>query len=175
MSSREFFDSRTTRTAYLGKHCFDLLTLSSEQASEVYAQRGLLIPLEVSSTLEYIHRRKSLSVADLSKALRLKHQLVTQRVEKLVKAGLVKRKPDPNDNRRYILQLNKKGREQADLLQQCMKDIASIYEQMFEEIGCDLSDKLPAATAALQSKSIAERLAETSGSSKHQCSLNSTS
>ena len=108
MAEREFFDSRTTRKAYLGKHCFDLLTLSSEQAADVYAQRGLQIPLEVSSTLQYIHRQEALSVADIAKGLKLPHQLATQRVEKLSKAGLVRRKPDPKDKRRFFLQLTER-------------------------------------------------------------------
>lgn len=158
MADRIFFDSETTRKAYLGKHCFDLLNLSSEQAAEVYLQVGLVIPLEVSSTLQYIHRQGTLSVADIAKALKLPHQLATQRVDKLANAGLVRRKPDPKDKRRFCLQLTKKGREQAELLKQCMEDIAQVYETMFKEIGCDLSKMLPAATAALKSVPIAERL-----------------
>ncbi len=162
MADRKFFDSNTTRKAYLGKHCLDLLTLSSDQAAEVYAQRGLAIPLEVSSTLQYLHRQGSLSVADIAKALNLPHQLASQRVEKLAKAKLVRRKADPNDKRRFQLLLTEKGREQAELLEQCMADIARIYEELFQEIGCDLSETLPAATAALQSVPIAERLARES-------------
>ena len=162
MPDREFFDSEITRKAYLGKHCFDLLSLSSEQAAEVYAQRGLSIPLEVSSTLQFISRNDALSVADIAKALSLPHQLSTQRVEKLANAGLLRRKPDPKDKRRVCLQLTKKGREQADLLDQCMADIARVYERMFEDIGCDLSVMIPAATAALKAVPIAARLSNES-------------
>lgn len=166
MANRAFFDCETTKKAYLGKHCFDLMTLSSEQVAEVYAQRGLLIPLEVSSTLQYVHRNEPLSVADLAKALKLPHQLASQRVEKLSKAGFVRRKPDPNDGRRFHLQLTKTGREQAERLEQCMADMARVYEEMFNEIGCDLSEMLPAATAALRSEPIAERLTKTLVKSK---------
>lgn len=162
MTNRDFFDSEVTRKAYLGKHCYDLLSLSSEQAAVVYENRGLKIPLEVSSTLQYLDRQGPMSVADIAKYLKMPHQLATQRVEKLSKAGLVRKKPDPSDKRRFALHLTKKGREQARILEQCMADIAKVYEKMFHEIGCDLSEMLPAATSALRSVPIADRLAKKS-------------
>ena len=155
-----FINSESARKAYLGKHAQNLLLKSSDQVKDVYQQRGIVIPVAVSSTLECISRNKGVSLADISKTLNLPHQLVAQRISKLLKLNLAEKRSDPNDKRRSEYFLNSVGEDQACRLRTCMEDMSIIYEDMYKEIGCDLSQMLLSAIDALDRKSLAHRFHE---------------
>ena len=89
--------------------------------------------------------------------LNLPHQLIAKRVKKLLKHKLIKKTADLKDKRRTFLKLTKKGKEQSILLQECMNDMAIVYKEMYQEIGCDLPKYLTFAINALNEKSILER------------------
>ncbi|MBL38719.1 MAG: hypothetical protein CMP07_09965 [Xanthomonadales bacterium] len=148
------------RDAFLGKAAQDLLYLSSEQVAVIYERRGLGIPVEVSSTLLYLARHKNAVLTDISGALDIPHQLAAQRIAKLQKLDLLVKRPDPDDRRRTHLQLTRTGREQARVLDRCMADMATVYKQLYEEIGCDLAKKLNQAIEALKKRDLAARFDE---------------
>lgn len=147
--------------AYLGKLAQDLLLLSSNQVMEVYAQRGIDIPVEVSSTLNHLYNNDNVALANVAMALDIPHQLASQRIKKLLKLNLVKKQGDPNDMRRSVLTLTEKGQQQAILLIECMNDMAIIYDAVYQEIGCDLPEVLNSAINALKGKSLINRFNET--------------
>ncbi len=152
--------ARLNRKAYLGKLALDLVHLSSEQVLAVYAERGLLIPVEVSSTLSYLNQHENSALSNIGAALEIPHQLAAQRVAKLLQLGLLKKRPDQQDGRRSVLELSKFGKEQADILMQCMEDMAVIYDQIYQEIECDLPAKLQSAIDALKNKNLLTRFTE---------------
>ena len=145
------------RNAFLGKAAQDLLHLSSEQVAVIYARRGLVVPVEVSSTLLYLSRHENAVLTDISTALDIPHQLAAQRVAKLHKLKLLEKRPDPGDRRRAYLQLTRAGREQAQRLDRCMTDMATVYKQLYKEIDCDLPAKLNQAIEALKHRDLAAR------------------
>lgn len=149
------------KKAYLGKLAQDLLHLSSNQVMEVYAQRGIDIPVEVSSTLNHLYNNDNVALANVAMALDIPHQLASQRIKKLLKLNLVKKQGDPNDMRRSVLTLTEKGQQQAILLIECMNDMAIIYDAVYQEIGCDLPEVLNSAINALKGKSLINRFNET--------------
>ncbi len=149
------------KKAYLGKLAQDLLHLSSNQVIEVYAQRGIEIPVEVSSTLNHLYNNENVALADVATALDIPHQLASQRIQKLMRRDLVEKQSDPKDMRRSVLTLTSKGQQQAVLLIECMNDMAIIYGALYEEIGCDLPQVLKEAIDALKNKSLTDRFKET--------------
>lgn len=151
------FENGDLHKAYLGKHANELVLVSSQQVAEVYRQRGLMIPVEVSSTLQYLGDQPKPSMADMARDLAVPHQLVAQRVKKLINIGCVKRRPDPNDARRTQLVLTAKGRQQHKLLVQAMADTAVVYQTLYDEIGCDLPAMLCAAIKALKDRPLSQR------------------
>ena len=138
------------RDAYLGKHAYQLMLETSEQMQVVYEARGLSFPIEVSSTLHFLLRNEGSSLAQVARGLRLQHQLVAQRVKKLEKLAFLERRADPDDARRMQLFLTERGREQAEELVACMEQTALIYRALFREIGCDLTDAIERALAAIR-------------------------
>lgn len=155
----DFFDSETTRKAFLGKQAHDLLQLSSAQVALIYEARGLAIPVKVSSTLQCLDRGGPMTLAALARQLDVTHQLAAQRVSKLIALRLLKRLDDPDDGRRSQLVLTKAGQHQAQLLAACIREIADVYSDLYREIDCDLPAKLAAAIDALKQVSIGQRLA----------------
>jgi len=155
-----FINSEILQKAYLGKHAHDLLLKSSDQVAEVYKARGILIPVVVSSTMQFLSRRDNASLADISRALGLPHQLVAQRIQKLDRLGLVEKHPDPFDGRRFEYCLTDLGRDQASRLTRCMEDTAVIYNELYDEIGYDLAQLLLDAVQALERKPLITRFAE---------------
>ncbi|MEM1080333.1 MAG: MarR family transcriptional regulator [Pseudomonadota bacterium] len=145
------------QTAFLGKAAQDLVHLSSAQVIDIYRQRGLIIPVEVSSTLLYLQQHAQSVLTDVSDALDIPHQLAAQRIEKLIRLGLLEKQRDPNDGRRVLLKLTRTGLREAAILDQCMEDVAVVYQQLFDEIDCDLAAKLNQAIERLNTRSLLAR------------------
>ena len=160
MNTKSFNNTGTNKQAFLGKSAQDLVFLSSEQVLEIYQQRNIIIAVEVSSTLQYLYQNNNSALADIATALDLPHQLVAQRTAKLLKLQLIEKHPDPQDKRRTILELTDLGRQQAELLVQCMQDMALVYGQLYQEINCDLPQKLQDAIQALKHKPLTQRFEE---------------
>lgn len=156
-----FIDTEIMRTAYLGKFAQNLILKTLEQESDIYEARGIVFPVRASSTVEMIKRKPGISLSEIGRALGFPHQLVAQRIKLLSKMSLVEKRADPHDRRRYGFFLTQSGKEQARLMQGCVEDISQAYFDLYEEIGCDLPDKLAAAMAALEDRPILQRLEDT--------------
>lgn len=143
--------------AYLGKRLQDLLTMSHQQMQNVYEQRGLMISVEGSSTLQMFTPGSKLALADLARTLEQPHQLVAQRLQKLVRLDLVIKQPDPLDGRRTEYMLTADGEHQWQLLNKLMADAIDVNRSLFDEIGIDLLEGLEAALNALRARDFLER------------------
>ncbi|MFK8013171.1 MAG: winged helix DNA-binding protein [Marinicellaceae bacterium] len=148
---------QTNKNAFLGKAATELTHVSSKQVLEIYKQRKILISVEVSSTLLFLFYNSHSSLADVATDLNLPHQLIAKRVNKLLNLKLLKKQQDSKDKRRTELKLTKQGIFQAKLLQQCMNDMSVVYQELYQEIGCDLPKYLNDAINALNKKTILER------------------
>ncbi|MDE1468494.1 MarR family winged helix-turn-helix transcriptional regulator [Aurantiacibacter sp. D1-12] len=135
--------------AYLGKRLQDLLTLAHSQMKEVYEAHGLVIPVEGSSTLHAIAPGTSASLTEIAATLGQSHQLIAQRIGKLLALELAEKRADPNDGRRSEYILTPAGEEQWHRLDTLMQTIAKVNQRLFAEIGCDLVEGLDRALTAL--------------------------
>ncbi|MXO55276.1 MarR family transcriptional regulator [Altererythrobacter gangjinensis] len=144
--------------AYLGKRLQDLMDLTHVQMQLVYEARGLDIPVEGSSTLQALGPNKALSLSDLARNLAQPHQLVAQRLNKLLKRGLIEKTPDLFDKRRSEYSLTPAGLEQWELLDQIMVDAGEANQDLFDEIGVDLIAALENATTTLKACGLHERI-----------------
>ena len=144
-------------SAYLGKRLQDLLDLAHVQMQTVYGDRGLDIPVIGSSTLQTLKPGVKLSLSDLARILNQPHQLVAQRVRKLVALGLAQGAPDPNDGRRTEYALTASGANQWRILNEIMSEAEAVNQQLFEEIEVDLIETLEAAITRLNSVGLDQR------------------
>ncbi|MEP3889463.1 MAG: MarR family transcriptional regulator [Hellea sp.] len=155
-----FLESNIYKAAYLGKHAGDLSQLCHNQAAMRYQEFGIIIPVYTSSTLHCLKLMQTASLADIAGALNATHQVTSQRVKKLIDLGLVDRRSDPNDARRYELFLTQTGKTQANRLENCMEAASQAYVDLFDELGFDLSELIRKTTDALRRKPLGERFPE---------------
>lgn len=152
-----FIDDHPLRTAFLANTLDALVAQIVEQGEELLREAGMGFPARASSTVLLLGERAEMSAADIAKALRQPHQLVTQRIELLIELGIVARVDDPHDARRKTLRLTSKGRRQFDLFNRALEEAQAAFEDLFREIGCDLSVKAQLAVAALNRSPLLSR------------------
>ena len=155
--------------SFIGKHADDLGTLISVQIKPIYDSLGLVVPVKSCSIihcLEMAHsgETQGVSLADLSKSLNQSHQLVKQKLPRLLKLGLIAVKKDANDKRRLLYSLTSSGHKQAALLNENSLD--KVYENLSNEINTDLNKMLVAAIDGLKNKDLLTRFNEQNNSQR---------
>jgi len=142
---------------FLGRLSEQLSDLIEQQSAEVFKRAGLVLPVKSSSLLVAIATLGPVSVADLVRALDRSHQLIQQKVPKLVKLGLVTRQPDPDDQRVTLIEITDSGREQLVLLESLDGEFIRAYAEMEEEAG-PVFDSINRAILSLKSRPLIDRM-----------------
>jgi DNA-binding MarR family transcriptional regulator len=95
----------------------------AQMASELRVVLGQLVrrlraehtfPLSQGAVLGRLDRQGTLSVSELAAAERVRPQSMAQTVADLEAAGLIARRPDPDDGRRALVELTNQGRTILD-------------------------------------------------------------
>lgn len=142
---------------FLGRLSEQLSELIEQQSAEVFKRAGLVIPVKSSSLMGAIATLGPVSVADLGRALDRSHQLIQQKIPKLVKLELVTRQPDPEDQRVTLIAITDKGREQLALLDNLDGEFERAYAEMEQDAG-PVFDTIKRAIKSLQAQPLAERM-----------------
>ncbi len=142
---------------YLGRLSEQLSELIEQQSAEVFKRAGLVIPVKSSSLLSAIAMLGPVSVADLGRALDRSHQLLQQKIPKLVTLGLVSRQPDPADQRVNLIAITERGRDQLALLDSLDGAFERAYAEMEQDAG-PVFDTLKRAIQSLQARPLATRM-----------------
>lgn len=148
-------DQINTIQAFVGKHADDLGNLISMQIKPLYESLGIVVPVKSVSIVYQLSQTHQASLADLSKALGQSHQLVKQKIPKLLKAGIISADHDPADKRKTLYTLTTLGQQQATLLKQHSLEL--VYQHLSAEIGADLGQVLTQAIAGLKNKDLLSR------------------
>ncbi|HEX8472084.1 MAG TPA: MarR family transcriptional regulator [Brevundimonas sp.] len=143
---------------FLGRLSEQLSDLIEQQSAEVFKRAGLIIPVKSSSLLGAIATRSPVSVSDLVRALNRSHQLIQQKIPKLVTLGLVTRRPNPDDQRVILIEITDKGRDQLALLDKLAPEFDRAYAGMEEDAG-PVFDAIDRAIHALKSRPLLDRIA----------------
>ncbi|TDR22740.1 MarR family transcriptional regulator [Marinicella litoralis] len=149
--------------SFIGKHADDLGNLISVQIKPIYESLGIVVPVKSCSIIHYLNQNNLIdkagaSLADLSKSLKQSHQLVKQKLPRLLKLGLIEVQQDANDKRRLLYSLTRLGNEQAKLLNE--NSLEKVYADLSAEIGTDLYQVLVAAINGLKKKDLLTRFNE---------------
>ena len=142
---------------FLGRLSEQLSELIEQQSAEVFQRAGIVIPVKSSSLLGAIATLGPVSVADLVRALDRSHQLIQQKMPKLVTLGLVSRRPDPHDQRVILIELTDRGREQLALLDSLDGEFERAYAEMEEHAG-PVFDGISRAITALKARPLIDRM-----------------
>ena len=142
---------------YLGRLSEQLSELIEQQSAEVFKRAGLVIPVKSSSLMYAIAMLGPVSIADLVRALGRSHQLIQQKIPKLVTLGLVTRQPDPEDQRVNLIAITERGCEQLALLDSLDGEFERAYAEMERDAG-PVFDGIKRAIQSLQTRPLLERM-----------------
>lgn len=141
--------------SFIGKQADDLGNLISEQIKPIYQSLGIIVPVKSCSIIHTLFTVNHASVTELAKALKQSHQLVKQKLPRLLKLGLIDMRNDPDDKRRMLYRLTPLGEAQARLLNE--NSLHQVYADLSAEINTDLYAVLTAAIKGLKERDLLSR------------------
>lgn len=112
--ARERPDLDTTAMAVFGR-VYRLARLGGDEVERVYERFGIGRPeFDVLATLRRSGEPYELSPGALAASMMLSSGGTTARLDRLERAGLVRRSPDPHDRRALLVRLTERGRDLID-------------------------------------------------------------
>jgi DNA-binding MarR family transcriptional regulator len=125
------------------------------EVNKVYEQAG--IPFEASwfPVFYLLGREQPMPLIDIAEQLEVSHSAISQLVTALKKKGLVKTAPCPDDGRRQLVMLTRKGEE---LLQQVQPVWAAITKAMNELADEKILQAVSAMEKHVQEEALAIRI-----------------
>lgn len=142
---------------FLGRAVERLSVLIADQSKAVFDATGLIIPVRSCSLMTVLAKLGTASASDLARELGHSHQLVMQKIPKLIRLGLIEHSNDEDDARRRVFHLTAEGVRQLAIFERCAKLIVTAYEGLFEEVG-DIRRFVDHAVAALNDKPLDKRI-----------------
>ena len=142
---------------FLGRAVERLSVLIAEQSQVVFDTMGIVIPVRSCSLMTVLATLGTASASDLARELGHSHQLVMQKIPKLVRLGLIQQRGDDDDARRRLFIPTDAGLSQLAKLAQCSVLIREAYAGLFAEVG-DVRQLVDRAADALNERPLDKRL-----------------
>jgi len=142
---------------FLGRTVERLSTLIETQCEAIFKEHGVLIPVKSCSLMTQLARLEHATAAELARALNVSHQLVLQKLPKLLKLRLITATQDLEDARKKSFSLTEAGQKQIELFLNCRDLIKQAYVALFDEVG-DLFGMTNRFIGALEEKPLGERI-----------------
>ncbi|WP_111265067.1 MarR family winged helix-turn-helix transcriptional regulator [Marilutibacter maris] len=142
--------------AALGARLRRLSERIDREVAQFYAELGVEFEQRWYGTLNLLDQFDSLTVGELSEALGIRHVSVSQTRDSLHRAGLVETTVDPEDARRRMLSLSRKGRALVNRLKPAWAALSAAAEALDGEAGgvVKMLDRLE---RALEKRSVCDR------------------
>ncbi len=134
-----------------------------KDVSKVYSTLGVDFKANWFSTLYALGKTSPMTVTGLAKLLGLSHPAVNQIAAQLLARGFITQGRDRKDERRRLLRLSPKGRRLMKRLQPVWDEIRLANRVLLREAGVDLLGDLARVEAALDEKSMLNRVSERLG------------
>jgi ribosomal protein S18 acetylase RimI-like enzyme/DNA-binding MarR family transcriptional regulator len=123
---------------------------------EVYRSQGVTLPARCFPILLLLRDRGRLGISELALLLGQSHPAVSQMSRKLLRHGVVREWPDPEDDRRRLLALSRRGERLLAGLEPVWQAIVTAVAEL--EVAQPLSVPLTTMDAALDTRSFAARI-----------------
>lgn len=140
--------------ALLGKRAEDLSNLIEQQTQPIFDSLGIIVPIKSCSTLLTLLKLEQASLVDIAKQLGQSHQLVKQKLPKLIKLGLIKQNSDKEDKRRTLYSFTSKGKQQTHKIKEYLEQSTVLVDSISEEIGVDIFETIDKAIESMKNKSL---------------------
>ena len=103
------------------------------EVNKVYEQSGIAFDASWFPVFYILSRQQNIPLIDIAEQLEVSHSAVSQLITGLKKKGLVKTAPCPDDGRRQLVMLSKKGEELLQQVQPVWKAITEAMKELTDE------------------------------------------
>ena len=158
--SKPFYYQYEYRAAFLANMAGRLREQICVEADEIFKSNSMATPANDVSYMLYLKQNGSSSIAELARAQDYSHQRVALRIDLLEKLKLVTRVTDDKDQRRKLIKLTTKGKNEMVFVEKMYTETSMAIEHLFKEIDVDLMDKISDVLDALKKRSLSDRLRE---------------
>lgn len=146
-----------TGRVFLGRLAETLSTLIESQSADLFNTAGLVIPVKSCSLMMAIRSRDPGAAVDLARDLDCSHQLVLQKIPKLLQLGLIEQEPCSQDRRRKLFRLTDTGRSNLAVADTLFPAIERAYDGLGEG-ATDVHGAMEATIAALKARPLVDRV-----------------
>ncbi len=123
-------------------------------------ENKLRTPASAVSTVLYLNQVGAATLTDLSEAFGYTRQMAAQRVAGLEKAGLLEKKSNETDRRSHLVTLTPTGRGEAVALADIVVRASAVFDALFDEIDCNLTEMILEAERRLHEVPLSIRMAD---------------
>ncbi|MBW8683942.1 MarR family winged helix-turn-helix transcriptional regulator [Chitinophaga rhizophila] len=103
------------------------------EVNKVYEQAGIAFDASWFPVFYILSKQQNIPLIDIAEQLEVSHSAVSQLVTNLKKKGLVRTAPCPDDGRRQLVMLSKKGEELLHQVQPIWEAISTAMEELTKE------------------------------------------
>jgi len=146
----------------LGSRLKRLSERLGQEVWEVYKAQGIEFEPRWFPIFHYLGEQETAAITDIAQAVSVTHPAVNQIAQELADAGLIISISDPEDRRRRLLSLSKKGLQLKVQLESTWKILHAALSDTNEETTIDLVNALSAFEKALDKRRLTERFDELS-------------
>ena len=143
----------------LGTQLRHLLELLDGAVQESYVDAGLSYRPRYTPVMRVLAEQDAASIGEIARVAGITQPAVTQTVSLMVRDGLVRSRPAPDDARTRVVRLTAKGRKLLVTLRSCWKIADAAAHSLDQELAVPLSRTLADAIDRLEVQSFSERLA----------------
>lgn len=147
-----------TENAFLSHFARRFADLLIAQGTEMLRENGLRTPTSAVSTILYLNAAGAATVTTISEASGYTRQMAAQRVAGLEKEGLLVRKSNEEDRRSHLVTLTPAGRKEAAALTDVVVRASAVFDALFDEIDCNLTETILAAERRLHEVPLSVRM-----------------
>lgn len=135
-----------------------LIELLDGAVGDAYDEAGLRYRPRYTPVMRSLMAQEPATIGFIAQAAGITQPAATQTVALMVKDGLVSVEPGPSDARQKLIRLSDQGRQLVPALQRCWEATAIASASLEADLPHSLSDILNAAIAALETKTMGERI-----------------
>jgi DNA-binding MarR family transcriptional regulator len=103
------------------------------EVNKVYEQAGIAFDASWFPVFFILSKQQNIPLIDIAEQLEVSHSAVSQLVTNLKKRGLVRTAPCPDDGRRQLVMLSKKGEELLEQVQPVWEAITLAMQELTDE------------------------------------------
>jgi DNA-binding MarR family transcriptional regulator len=137
--------------AFLASKAKSLYDLIVFQGAAILSEIGATTPSNCVSIVLLLDSYDSLSTVQIAQKLSKSHQLISQRINKLDKLGLIHRHLNDNDKRAKVISLTQEGKDDVLKVEQACEIADQHFQELYRKLNINIGQAIEMMEDSLKS------------------------